>query len=445
MSLHPKDARNHLSRREFLLRAGMTGVALPSLGAILAACGGGAQTGVKTGGPSGSAGGNPYGTGGIAGAPYPLARPDAPVTWNTFDDNPPIDSDLPPEKNATLKIFNWQYYLKPKIVKRFEAEFDCKVEVSTFLNFDPGFRKVTSGQVDFDLYFGVYADYLGKLVAGKFIRPLNHDYLPNFDANVWDVYKSPWYDQEARYTVPYGIYSTGIFWRNDLVKIDIAGMDNPYDVFWSPDAPKNKTHLGIGPRDPLAMAMMRKGITDINTGDPAIINQAHDDLLEVVKAVNPKWDHTDYEELPHGAAWLHQSWSGNAMNTIVYFLTPKVGPELFSYWWPPMTDPSIPGAIGNDTLTILSAGKNPVLAHHFLNNLFDPKVALENFATYTGYQPPIKSIVPEQLVARGLVPENLATVVVREEDFSKGVKLGELSLESAALWQEADSKLTAGV
>ncbi len=438
------ERRAAISRREFLRRAGMTGIAVPSMAAILAACGGGAETTVQNTTSTGSAGANPYGTGGIAGAPYPLARVDAPVTWAIQDDNPPIASGLPPEKGATLKIYNWPYYLKPAIRKEFEQEFDCTVDVSIFNNFDPGFQKITSGQVEFDLYFGVYIDYLGKLVAGKFIRPLNHDYLPNFAANVWDVYKSPYYDQEARYTVPYGVYSTGIFWRNDLLDIDVQHMDNPYDVFWT-DAPKDKTHLGIGPRDPLAMAMMRRGITDINTGDPAVINQAHDDLLEVVKAVNPKWDHTDYEELPKGQAWLHQSWSGNVINTIIYFLTPKVGPELFSYWWPPMTGSSIPGAIANDTITVLASGKNPVLAHYFLNKLFDPKVALENFATYTGYQPAIKSVVPEKLVADGYIPENLATTVVREEDFGTGVQLGELSPESQALWQDADQRLLAGV
>ncbi len=179
------ERRAAISRREFLRRAGMTGIAVPSMAAILAACGGGAETAVQTSGATGSAGQNPYGTGGIAGAPYPLARVDAPVTWTIQEDNPPIASNMPPEEGATLKIFNWPYYLKPAIRKRFEKQFNCTVDVTIFNNFDPGFQKIVSGQVDFDLYFGVYIDYLGKLVAGKFIRPLNHDYLPNFAGNVW--------------------------------------------------------------------------------------------------------------------------------------------------------------------------------------------------------------------------------------------------------------------
>src|SRR6478735_3559870 len=45
-------------------------------------------------------------------------------------------------------------------------------------------------------------------------------------------FHDPWYDREARSTVPYTIYSTGIGWRTDMVHTDIAAMDNPYDVLW---------------------------------------------------------------------------------------------------------------------------------------------------------------------------------------------------------------------
>src|SRR3712207_2906227 len=117
---HEPWQRRGLSRREFLRRAGATGIAVPSLAAILAACGGGAQE-TEGGGGGGTAtgGDNQYGTGGIGGAPYPLARIDAPVTWNITDDNPPIESGLEPESGGTLKIFNWNYYLSKSLMRQF--------------------------------------------------------------------------------------------------------------------------------------------------------------------------------------------------------------------------------------------------------------------------------------------------------------------------------------
>ena len=59
------------------------------------------------------------------------------------------------------------------------------------------------------------------------------------------------------------MWSTGIFWRNDKITDDIAGMANPYDIFWN-GAPVDKTHLLANAQDVLAMAMFREGITDVN-------------------------------------------------------------------------------------------------------------------------------------------------------------------------------------
>src|SRR5207253_2561004 len=78
--MYPVRDSSGLNRREFLKRAAATGIAIPSLAAILAACGSGAQTNVSTSQGAGG-GAAKYGSGGIAGADYPLARQDAPVTW----------------------------------------------------------------------------------------------------------------------------------------------------------------------------------------------------------------------------------------------------------------------------------------------------------------------------------------------------------------------------
>src|SRR6478752_1460165 len=74
--LHPKE-RPEFSRRAFLQRAAAAGIALPTMSAILAACGSGAASSVQT--SAGQTDTGQFGTGGISGAPYPLARPDAPV------------------------------------------------------------------------------------------------------------------------------------------------------------------------------------------------------------------------------------------------------------------------------------------------------------------------------------------------------------------------------
>ena len=48
------------------------------------------------------------------------------------------------------------------------------------------------------------------------------------------------------------------------------------------------------------------------------------------------------------------------------------------------------------------------MAHRFLNYLLDPKVALENFVGYVGYQPPITKIDAQALFDQQLLPEGPA-------------------------------------
>ena len=436
--------RPHLSRRDFLQRAAMAGIALPSMAAILAACSSGAQQTVNSGSaaPTGSAGANPYGTGGIAGAPYPLARQDSPVTWTLQSDNPVIDSGMEPEKNATLQVMRWPYYMDQGVIAAFEAQYDCKIEQTVFSDMDKGIAKIDSGQGDYDIMFGMNVWAVGRAVAKGILRPVNHDYITNM-SNLWDQFQSPFYDVGAQFTLPYSVWSTGIFWRNDQIDIDPHSMDNPYDVFW--DAPpKGKTHLLANAQDVLAMPMFRDGMTDVNIADAAAITKAKDDITEIAtKAGGLKYDHSDYTEVPAGQAWLHQSWSGNASDAVVLYSLPASQSSLLSYYWP--GSDGHPANTDNDAIVLLKTGKYPVLAHLLANWFLDAKQSFASFSGTTGYQVPLKSMTPESMVKSGVLPANLSSVILSEEDFGKGSRELELAPDIDTLWQQAFAQLQAGV
>jgi spermidine/putrescine transport system substrate-binding protein len=438
---HPKE-RPSLSRRDFLRRAAVTGVALPSMAAILAACSKGAQQGVASGGSSASSGSNQYGTGGIGGAPYPLARLDAPVTWTIQTNNQPIASGMQPESGATLQVLRWPYYLDDGVVKAFEKKYNCKVQITEFDDMDKGLAKINSGQGAFDVMFGMNVWAVGRSIAAGLLRPYNHSYMTNFSANVWDSFKSPFYDVGANFTIPYSVWSTGIFWRNDKLSIDPATMSNPYDVFWT-GAPKGKTHLLANAQDVLALAMFHDGMTDVNVTDPAAISKAKDEIAQIATAVGGlQFDHVDYTDVPAGKAYLHQSWSGNVSDAVV-FLSDKSKAANLSYYWP--GHDGHPANVDNDTTVLLTSGKNPVLAHLLADFLMDPKNSLANFTNTTGYQMPVTAMTPDSMTSSGVVPSHLSSVIVTEEDFKKGSRELELPPDADALWQQAFAQLLAGV
>src|SRR5215203_6819502 len=210
MTHHPKERPNSLSRRGFLLRSAGAAGALYGAGGLLAACG-------NTTSSSGT-GGEDTGPGGL-----PLARPDKRVTLPRWED--PIESGLKPETGGTFTVFNYPAYFYKKLLKDFGKKYNVDVQYTAFDNISSGIQRLASGAVTPDV-MEMTPDNLSRAVAGKLLKPLNLDYIPNLK-NVWPELQSPFYDVDSHYTDPYTIYATGIFWRNDKVSEDIASMPQP--------------------------------------------------------------------------------------------------------------------------------------------------------------------------------------------------------------------------
>lgn len=403
------------TRRQFLQRAALLAAGSPALAAALNAC-------AKGGPPS-------------AAPSLTVAAPDKPVTWDIAADNQPIAAGLSPEKGATLQLYTYADYISPDAVKAFEEQYDTTVQVSTFNDVDEAITKIRGGNVSFDLYFPSY-DQLGRLVTGGLARPLNHSYIPNI-TNVWPVFSDPWYDRQWRYTVPYTVYTTGVGWRADQISADIATLPNPYASLWD-SAYTNKTAVIDDWHTAMSMVLLKMGVTDVNTSSAEDLKALGEQLSALSAATSPKVTIAMYNELPAGQIALSQMWSGDIINAQSY-LPEGTGVEVLRYWFPPDGK----GLVDNDFMILLRSGKNPVLAHLFVNYMLEPEVAKQNF-TQIGYQPPQVSLNPDTLVADGFIPENLRTAVVRPEYFDVGYRLLELDAANDAAWRNVWRAFKAG-
>jgi spermidine/putrescine transport system substrate-binding protein len=417
---HPRERRafsDPVSRREFIKRMGGTALAVSGAGAVLAACGSGAPSSESTA--------------------LPLARPDNPVTWPIFPDNKPIASGLQPERNATLKIYNWDQYIYRKVLKDFEDKYkryNVSVELSTFNTMDEAIAKIRRGAVDFDVFVPT-VDVLGKLVEVKLLRPITHSYLSNL-TNVWPELRSPFYDRKSQYTVPYVTYTTGVAWRTDEVKENIGLRRMPYDVFWDTRY-RGKAEVLDDYRETMSMILLRNHIYGVNTGSTRNLDLVKTQLLQMASATNPLVNINDYVDLPEGKTWVNEAWSGDMVNAQYY------GPKGFDvgvlrYWYLPTHAP-----VNNDTLAILRSGKSPVLAHLFLDYMLDFSNSMENFS-WLGYQPPQNAITSDLLINQKLIPPNLNTTVVNQSIWRTGARELELSPSVDAAWHDVWSRFKAG-
>lgn len=375
----------------------------------------------------------PMGPGGI-----PLARPDKPVKLPLYED--PIKAGLAPEKGGDFVVYVYADYIDKGLVGEFCKMHGVNMQLTTYDSQDEAITKQATHAVRPDVV-NITPDRLAQGVAGKLIKPINHDYIPNLAANVWDSLQSPFYDLGSQYTVPYTIYKTGIGWRADKVKEDIAKLDNPWSIFWNAKAYTGYVGVLDDARESLVMAMLYKHFYDINTEDPAEIDKALADLKALIPICNPKINITEYQTLATAQSWLHQSWSGDLLGAYVNYLPQGDDGSSLRFW----AAEKGKGPIQNDCWSVGGTTTKPVLAHMFLNYVLDQKVAYANFTKFTGYQPPQKSITADSLIKDKIVPENLRTAVMGPEDAGEG-SLQECTLTSKGqkLWQSAYAKFNSG-
>ena len=367
-------------------------------------------------------------------APYPLARPDSPVTLPITDSNPPIGDGLAPETGGAFRILNYDQYMAPGVMKAFGEEHDVQVQVTPYSNYDEMMAKIRAPGESFDLVFPG-PSVLSKMVFTELLQPLNHSYVPNL-TNIWPEYQDPWYDQGAQYTVPYTIYGTGVFYRADRVS---SVPENGYDLIWD-EQYSGKVYLLDDMQEAIGMSLLRNNITtDINTSDPALVQEATDSLVELIDLVKIKANVNAYSEIPEGTATIHQCWSGDPIAG-QYYLPKGVSTDVLAYWAP---DDPAQQVIGSDNIAIPKSATKPVLAHLFINDLLDNKIALRNFG-WNGYQPPLTKLSAPYLIDQGYIPENLMNAVVVPKDFDSGLTFYEVSPSTEALWRTNWSEFKAG-
>jgi spermidine/putrescine transport system substrate-binding protein len=410
------DRNPALSRRAFL-RAAAGVAALPFAGELLAAC-----TRAAPATPSHRA--------------PPLPRPDRPVTWPVTEDLAIADG-LAPERGATLKVFEWRRYLSADVLRSFERRYaGVRVEATSFESRDEAAARLSQPGVDFDVFFPTI-DQIGDLVGARLLRPLNHSYLLNV-TNLWAPFSAsgaPFYDVNLGYTIPYTVFSTGIGWRADLLPRTADPETHAYDAFWRAGT-RTKVGLYADYREALGMALLRDGVRDVNTVSATSIARAASALEALAGSVPLELTGEGYEDLPNGSLAIAQAWSGDMLSAKRFGHADRLGTTAdLRYLWPNG------GVVGCDLTAVCANGRNPVLAHAFLNHLLDENVALQNFS-WNGYQPPVNAALPEAFADptfryRGIVPANLRGALLSPEDFTSGRMLLGLDPAGDATWQRA--------
>jgi spermidine/putrescine transport system substrate-binding protein len=333
-----------LTRRQLLERAALGGAAL-TLPGFLAACGG-------DGGGGGTADGDE------------LKKVLNFANWPYY-----IDVDDKTKKRPTLEAFTKETGIKVNYFEEINdnAEYFAKVQ-----------GPLSQGRgIDRDIF--VFTDnsrFPGLLIEQGWVQKLDKSLIPNID-NLIDAQKSPPFDPEREYSLPWQSGMTGIAWNEKL-----TGPVESIEQLFEDTKLKGKVSMLMELADSVGLVMLANGddpgkVTDETFGRAVDRVQAAVDSGQVVRFTG-----NDFAQpLAKGELAASVAWSGDVIQLLAE--NPKLKWAV----------PSDGGIIWTDNMLIPTGGSVST-ASTYMNYVYDPAVAAK-LAAYINYVTPVKGAKEE--------------------------------------------------
>lgn len=265
------------------------------------------------------------------------------------------------QRGPTLHLYTWSDYLDPEVVSAFEKAHGCTVKVDTFDSNETMYAKMQAGSAGYDVIFP--SSYQISLMAHSgMLLPLDKGLLPNVAAHFADNYRHVILNPDMTYNVPYAVTFTGIAYRKDKVGA------TPIDSWACIEDPAFKGRISLlnDFRETIGAALKSLGFS---------LNSTNIGELQKACAVVQRWkkniakfDNEQYKTgIASGEFVLGHGYSGDAAQVMledpknVGFAFPKEG-----------------FTAACDEMVIPKTAKEPLLAHAFINFLYDPANAAKN-------------------------------------------------------------------
>ena len=259
-----------------LITAGLIVAAL-----VLGACGGGAASSDSAGTTEAAAGGDS----GTAACPEP---------------NPKMEVT-----SKELNLFVWTEYIPQQTIDCFEQVYVITVNQSEYSSNEEMYAKLNAGGANYDLVQPT--DYIvAPMIRQGLIQELDKSKLPvlkDYDLN----YLNLPFDPDNKYTIPYQAGTDALVFNTDAVQ------DPPksYADLWKPDYAGRLVMLDDS-RAIIGAALLSLGY-DINTTDPAQLEEAKNKLSELVPGVKLFDSDSPKSALIAGDVDLGITWTGEAL------------------------------------------------------------------------------------------------------------------------------------
>lgn len=305
-----------------------------------------------------------------------------------------------PFAGVTLTVFNWFDYIDPGVLKLFEQETGARVEYVNFTTNEEMYTKLEAGAANYDVIFP--SDYMiERLIAEDRLEELNMANIPNA-AGIMSTLRSPDYDPEDKYSVPYMWGTLGILYNTEMVNGPIDSWSVLFDKRYA-----GQVFMMNSQRDAIGLALKSLGYS-LNTRVEEELYAARDLLIKQKQDGIPAGyllDETK-DKMVGGEAAMGIVYSGDALysmtkNDKLDYVVPKEGSNIWV-----------------DGICIPKGCANKECAEAFINFLCREDVAQTNM-DYIYYSTPIQAVADalESDDARAYAVMNPAPEVVERCEF----------------------------
>ncbi len=207
-------------------------------------------------------------------------------------------------------LYNWNNYIAPETIKRFEDFCGCAVVQTYYSDNEELLAKLAAGAKGYDMLVPT-ANAVEALIRGKQLKPLDKSQLPNLK-NVNPIYLNTPFDPGNVYSVPYAM-STTIIGYNDQKMKELGLPTDTWAVIFEPkylEKVKGRVTVLDSANELFAAALKYLGYS-ANDVDEAHWKQA----VDVIKKAKPYWaafNASSYiKELTVGNIWLVHGYSND--------------------------------------------------------------------------------------------------------------------------------------
>jgi spermidine/putrescine transport system substrate-binding protein len=214
------------------------------------------------------------------------------------------------KKEEVLHLYNWNQYIAPETVERFEKLCECKVEQTYYSDNSELMAKITGGSKGYDVLVPT-SNYVSDLANGGYLQPIDKAQVPNLQ-NISAAYLDTEFDPGNHYSVPYA-YTVTMLGYNDRKMEELGVTVDSWAAIFDPailEKVKGRVTV-LDSQDELVAAALKYLGYSVNERDPAKWEEAKQVILEA----KPYWaafKASGYIELlAAGDIWIAHGYSND--------------------------------------------------------------------------------------------------------------------------------------